>query len=221
MPGRRRKTASRSLKRKVAIRQPRKTLAVFCEGEKTEPQYLSALKRHPPVRDVAAVDIRIEVGHGGAVPQSLVSLAAEARRRAIDEEGEIDEFWCVFDVEWPHNHPGLSEAIRHAEVNAIKLALSNPCFELWLILHFRDHGSWLDNDGARRLRRQLDGSADKGLDPAKYLPHIADAARRAAELEKRHHRDGTEFPQDNPSSGMHRLIRSVEPAASITRSVGG
>jgi hypothetical protein len=28
-------------------------------------------------------------------------MAIEARNRAIDEEGEIDEFWCAFDVEWP------------------------------------------------------------------------------------------------------------------------
>jgi hypothetical protein len=145
MPGRQRKAASRSLKRKVAIRQPRKTLVVFCEGEKTEPLYLSALKRQPSVRDVAAVDIRIETGHGGSVPRTLVSMAAGARSRAIDEDGEIDEFWCVFDVEWPRNHPGLSGAVQQACDDDIQLAISNPRFELWLILHFQDQGSWLDN----------------------------------------------------------------------------
>jgi hypothetical protein len=31
-------------------------------------------------------------------------MALDARSRAIDEEGEIDEFWCVFDVECPRNH---------------------------------------------------------------------------------------------------------------------
>jgi len=31
----------------------------------------------------------------------------------------------------------------------------------------------------------------------------------AAALDKRHLRDGTEFPQDNPSSGMHLLITST------------
>jgi hypothetical protein len=28
-------------------------------------------------------------------------MATEARARAIEEDAEIDEFWCVFDVEWP------------------------------------------------------------------------------------------------------------------------
>ena len=190
---------------------------VFCEGERTEPEYLEALKRQPPVRDVAAVDLRVEIGHGGSVPRTLVAMAIEARSRAIDEDAEIDEFWCVFDVEWPRNHPGLGEAVQQARVNGIKLAVSNPCFELWLILHFQNRGSWLDNNQARRLRRQLDGSGDKGLDAAKYMPLTADAARRAAELDRRHIQDGTAFPHDNPSSGMHSLLAAVEPPSTSGR----
>jgi len=91
------------------------------------------------------------------------------------------------------------------------LAITNPCFELWLILHFDDHGAWLDNDDARRIRRRFDGSPDKGLDAARYMPLVGVAAARAAALEIRHQRNGTDFPQDNPSSGMHHLIASVQP----------
>lgn len=203
--------STRPLKRKVATRKPRKTLVVFCEGERTEPEYLNALKRQPSVRDVAAVDLRVETGQGGPVPKTLVAMATDARRRAMDEDAEIDEFWCVFDVEWPRNHPGLEEAVKQAHANGIKLAVSNPCFELWLILHFQNHAAWLDNNQARRLRRQLDESSDKGLPAARYMPLSAGAARRAAELDRRHQQDGTAFPHDNPSSGMHRLLRAVEP----------
>lgn len=184
---------------------------VFCEGERTEPEYLNALKRQPSVRDVATVDLRVETGQGGSVPRTLVAMAAETRIRAIEEEAEIDEFWCVFDVEWPKNHPELEEALQQARANGVNLAVSNPCFELWLILHLQDHNAWLDNNQARRLRRQLDGSSDKGLEPTRYMPFTADAARRAAGLDKRHLRDGAAFPHDNPSSGMHRLLASVEP----------
>ena len=99
-----------------------------------------------------------------------------------------------------------------ARQNRIHLAITNPCFELWLILHFDDHGAWLDNDDARRLRRALDGSPDKSLDAAKYMPLVGDAARRAADLEMRHQKNGAVFPHDNPSSGMHDLIGSIQPA---------
>ncbi len=78
-----------SLSRKVAIRQPKKTLVIFCEGEKTEPVYLGALKRQPEIKDVAAVDLRIEAQHG--TPFELVSSAIQAREKSDDEEGEVDE----------------------------------------------------------------------------------------------------------------------------------
>ena len=163
------------------------------------------------MRDVAGVDIQMGDRQGGFVPQTLVSMAVEARTRAKDEADEIDEYWCVFDVEWPNNHPNLRGVIRQARDNDIKLAISNPCFELWLILHFRDQRRWLNTVDAQNLRRDLDGSSGKGIDGAKYMPHIRRAVRRAAELDVLHEGNATHFPDDNPSSGMYRLIAAVEP----------
>lgn len=202
--------AGRSLKRKVATRRPRKTVMVFCEGERSEPEYLQALKRESVVRETASVDLRVDTNHGGSVPMTLVRRAVKARRRAESEDGEIDEFWCVFDVEWPTNHPDLKNAIDLARRNGIHLAISNPCFELWLILHFADHGSWLDNDAARQVRRGHDGQTGKGLNASVYMPLRAIAAERARRLDNRHDRNGTEFPQNNPSSGMYLLLTSVQ-----------
>lgn len=164
---RRRIEPAKPLKRKVATRKPKKTLLIFCEGQRTEPEYLEALKRESLVRDVAAVDLRVETGHGGSVPLTLVALALQAQEKAGDEEGEIDEFWCVFDVEWP----------------------------------------------ALQLRRRHDGKHDKGLDSMVYMPTRHAAAERAAELDKRHLLNDTPFPDNNPSSGMHRLLKSVESHA--------
>jgi hypothetical protein len=109
------------------------------------------------------------------------------------------------------NHPGLKDAKEQARQNSIEVAVSNPCFEIWLILHFQDHTAWLDNNDARRVRRKLDNSTDKGLNAAAYMPLVADAARRAVELDNRHLRDVVSFPNNNPSSGMHRLIATVKP----------
>ncbi|WP_460792569.1 RloB family protein [Micromonospora sonneratiae] len=207
--GRERRQHPKPLKRRVAFREPRKTLTVFCEGQRTEPEYLEALKRDPEVRDVAAVDIRVETRNKGSLPLALVRMAIDARERALREEGEVDEFWCVFDVEWPKNHPGLQEALTLARENDIKLAVSNPCFELWLALHFKDHRSFLNNDQARRLRRSHDGQLDKGLAGSVYMARKQEAAQRASALEKLHARNGMDFPNDNPSSGMHLLIATV------------
>ncbi len=199
-----------SLRRQVGLRSPKRTFLVFCEGEKTEPAYLKALKREPAARDVASVDIRVDEGTSGAVPLTLVEAAAKARARSLGQDGEVDEVWCVFDVEWPRNHPNLKRAVALARESGVRVAVSNPCFELWLALHFDDQTAWLDTDAATRLCRTLDGTAGKGLDGEAYMLRRADAARRARALDERHRRNGTEFPRDNPSSGMYRFLEAIE-----------
>lgn len=204
-----RRTRNHSLRRRVGVREPRRTILIFCEGARTEPEYLEAVKREPWVRDSAAVDLQIQTGLGGSVPSTLVSLAIEARNRSVEVDGEIDQFWCVFDVEWPQNHPSLGNAVEQARQHGIELAVSNPCFELWLILHFQNQTGWLNNTEARRLRRSLDGSQGKGLNAVRYMPLVKEAAQRAAELDERHKGNDMQFPRNNPSSGMHRLISQI------------
>jgi hypothetical protein len=198
-----RRTRAKDLRRKTASRQERKTVVVFCEGEASEPDYINALKRLPSIRDNTAINIEIDPGQG--VPLTLVRLAIE---RAADDE--VDECWCVFDVEWPRHHPHLAQAIRLAEDHGIRLAISNPCFELWLILHLDDHTSFIDTKLAERRSRELDGRCGKNIDGGKYVAHRDAAAKRAAALARRHERNGTRFPDDNPSSTMYEFLAAVE-----------
>ena len=209
-PTRRRSRKDGSLRRRTAVRALRRTFLVFCEGTRTEPDYLDALRQEPAVRDSASVEIRIDRAASGAVPVTLVDRAAEARERFSQEQGEIDEVWCLFDVEWPQNHPKLREAREKANARNVSLAISNPCFELWLALHFEERTAWLDSDAAGRLRCHHDGTSGKGLDGAKYMPRRTVAARHARALAAKHLGDGTEFPDDNPSSGMYLLLEAIE-----------
>jgi hypothetical protein len=144
-------------------------------------------------------------------------MALEACQEAANPEAEIDEVWCVFDVEWPKNDPdvekkALKEAVEEARKGGVKLAISNPCFELWLILHFQDQSSSLNNEQACKLRSKFDRSPNKGINPRmyeRYMDNIGEAARRAKALDKRHEQDDTAFPHNNPSSGMYRLLASL------------
>ncbi|MFL6120029.1 RloB family protein [Actinophytocola sp.] len=126
-----RRTKAKDLRRRTAIRPERKTIVVFCEGEASEPDYINGLKRLPTIRGNTAINIEVATERG--VPLTLVQLAID---RATDDE--VDECWCVFDVEWPKNHPNLKRAIALANDHGIHLVVSNPCFELWLLLHFTD-----------------------------------------------------------------------------------
>ncbi len=204
------KSKDKSFRRKVATRSPRRTVLVFCEGARTEVDYLKALKSEPAVREVASVDIQIDEDTHGYAPLTLVTAAAEARERANGEDGEIDEVWCIFDVEQPQNHPNLKKAVALARDRSVQVAVSNPCFELWLALHFQDQTAPIASKAADGLRRTLDGSQNKGVDGYKYMSRCDEAARRARSLTTKHKRDGTKFPNDNPSSGMYRLLEAVE-----------
>ena len=206
----RRSRAQAPLRRRVASRAPKRTFLVFCEGRRTEPDYLKALKREPAVRDLASVDIRIHEDTLGSAPLTLVKAAAEARARNGQDQSEIDDVWCLFDVEWPENHPNLKEARALAQRSNVKVAVSNPCFELWLLLHFQDQSAWLDTNDAKRLLKRHDTSQDKSLNGATYMPQRVEAARRARALDARHRGNGTNFPDDNPSSGMYHFLEAVE-----------
>lgn len=201
---------ARPLERRPGRRQPRRTILIICEGERTEPDYLNALKREGWVREQAAIDLRVESGRGRSSPSELVNRAINARDDDALRGGELDEVWCVFDVEDPRSNPRLPDIVKEAERRGIKLAISNPCFEVWLILHFRDHTSWIDVHNAIERRRELDDSKGKEVDPKKYMQCVRDAVERARALDDRHRLSGTRFPDNNPSSGMYLLIDSID-----------
>ncbi|RAY15257.1 RloB domain-containing protein [Actinomadura craniellae] len=193
----------RSLKRTTGKRPELRTIVVFCEGVNSEPDYIRGLKKLPHVAANTALDLRIHPKQG--VPLTLVKMAKEHKW-----DPEVDECWCIFDVEWPRNHPHLPEAVELARANGINLAISNPCFELWLILHYRNHSSFVDTDPAERLSRSMDNRSGKSIDADAYMPLRKEAAQRAQLLDARHEQDGTRFPHNNPSSGMYKLLREIE-----------
>lgn len=201
-----------SLRREVATQKPKRTFRVYCEGARTEPDYLKALQREPEIHDIASVDIQIADDPQGAVPYTLVSAAVDFKSRSSEEAGEVDEIWCLFDVEYPDKHPNLNAAVALAEESGVQVAISNPCFELWLALHFKHHREQLRTDEAVALRHSRDGTADtdKGVDGTVYMPKRNAAARHARYLARMHERNETHFPDDNPSSGMFRFLETVE-----------
>lgn len=180
-----------------------RTVVVFTEGLNSEPDYVRGLKRLPHIAQDVALDIEIHPDHG--VPLTLVKLAV---RRLADPE--VDECWCLFDVEWPKHHPNLREAMALADEHGIRLAISNPCFEIWLILHHKEFSRFSDTCAAERASRALDRRPGKSIDAAVYMPLRKAAAQRAERLDARHQIDGTRFPNDNPSSGMHAFLRALE-----------
>jgi hypothetical protein len=65
--------------------------------------------------------------------------------------GGVEEVWCVFDID---EHPLIPEAKDQARANGIEMAISNPCFELWALLHFQDQRAHIEQGKVQQSRRQ-------------------------------------------------------------------
>jgi hypothetical protein len=134
------------------------------------------------------------------------SSEREAGRRE-DENVRYDHVWCVFDVD---QHPLVPEARQQARANAIDLAVSNPCFELWFVLHFQDQTAHIERHKVQRLCREHMPGYQKSPDCDALRPHQAEATERAIKLENwQASRDNA---GGNPSTGVHRLIQRIQAA---------
>lgn len=121
------------IQRKTGGRKPRKRCFIFCEGERTEPDYLRAFKSRFPQ---CLFDV-ISIGAAG-VPKTLLEKARD-KKKQIEKDitrgrgfAENDEVWIAFDKD---EHPEVQATINGASIAGVGVAFSNPCFELWLILH--------------------------------------------------------------------------------------
>jgi RloB-like protein len=200
------KRGERDLRRRPPRRDPKLRILVVCEGRVTEPGYLRALRseHRTPL-------VEIEIDSRGGTPKTLVERAAERKRQAEreaksqrDDFLRYDEVWCVFDVD---EHPKLADARQQARAHGIHLAVSNPCFELWALLHFQAQTAHVERQTVRsRLKRHLPGY-DKELPFTALRPHYETAVRRAQDLDARCERDGC--PGSNPSTGVHRLAEQI------------
>lgn len=212
MSARTRAEKRKKLTRVAGDKPEKRTIRVFSEGEATEVEYLEAVRKTPSVWDSVSLQISVEMV--GATPMTLVDAAANAKRNA---SLEIDEYWCVFDVEAPQSHPYLDRARVKAHDNGIHLAYSNPCFEVWLALHHHAQTAYLSTDEAISLRERREAdvatgivvASGKHLDGAFYMANLDVAMRRARALRERHIGNGTDFPDDNPSSRVDLLMSSL------------
>ncbi len=201
-----RRRGDRPLRRRAPRIDERVRFVIFCEGELTEPLYLKAFAALHEVRSTATLDVR----GLGYEPRKLVEEARKVKRSERRQSPGATEYWCVFDVEAPTQHARLRDAVQMARDNGIGVAISNPCFELWLVLHYADHEGWINNDDCCSLRRQYDGSQGKRLDGGAYMLRRGEAIMRAERLARLHAEADRQFPTDNPSSGLYRLLQAVD-----------
>jgi hypothetical protein len=196
-----------SLERRPSRFAPRARVLVVCEGKITEPRYLKDLRHAEQVRLVEIV-----INDEGGVPKTIVERAVALKRSAESEARrqrdnylKYDEVWCVFDID---AHPNVQAALQQARANGILTAVSNPCFELWLLLHFQEQFAHLRRDQAQAACRGHIANFEKLVPFGVVHANYAEALNRAIALERWQHeqaRDG-----GNPSTGVHKLTERIK-----------
>lgn len=203
------------LRRRRPFLEPRLRVLVICEGKVTEPQYFEAFRREERNR---LVDVVIDNASG--VPKTLVERAVVRKKRAEldakqahDDNLKYDEVWCVFDVD---EHPNLPDARQQARDNGIKLAVSNPCFELWLLLHFTDQTAHIERGAAKASLRNYIRDYHKHVPFESLRSGYEDAVRRAKVIERRAKEGGDE--NGNPTASVYKLTERIVEVSRTTRS---
>jgi hypothetical protein len=120
--------------RKADTRKIRNKMHIYCEGAKTEPNYINAYINSLENRALRSV-IVVEPTKKNT-PIQLVDVAVQHKRSRSTPAGDV--FWVVYDRESTIKYPDLmhDKAYNKARDNNINIALSNVCFEQWILMHF-------------------------------------------------------------------------------------
>lgn len=189
--GERRGSFSRetNLARRTGVREEHRSVLILTNGQRTEVDYFEALKLEPWVT-ADKVTVKFQPGD----PNGLVNRAATIR-----DDNAYSEAWAVCDLD----EFDVTAAYDSAGDNRVKLALSVPCFEVWLLLHVTDKRPGFNS--ASQVAAHL-GKHVRGWDKAKlnfkdFQAGVSDAVTRAQRL--------GEPPDANPSTAVWRVIQSL------------
>ena len=186
--------------RREAFRDAR-LIVIASEGKDTERIYFKALaKEYTNPRVHVHVLERSENEQNNSSPEHVLKQLNDYKSQ-YELEAD-DELWLVVDKDrW--TEAMLSRvATECSQEVAMHMALSNPCFELWLLLHMEDAVSlppeeqkqWMENRRKSknadpylkvRLRQKMGSYHESSYDALTLIAHIENAIERARALDKK------------------------------------
>lgn len=171
-----------------------KLIIIAAEGQKTEKEYFEAVaeKYYNPRIHVKVLERK----HSASDPKHVLEQLNHFRSEYAIQR-EYDELWLVIDIDrWGAKK--LSEVAELCSQKDYRLAVSNPCFELWLLLHLKSLDAYdqktLDEfrvNKGNKNRTQLELELVKLLanynkqnpDITPFLPYVEVAINRAKKLD--------------------------------------
>lgn len=185
--------------RREAFRDAR-LIVIASEGKDTERIYFKALAKEytNPRVHVHILERSVDEQNNSSPEHVLKQLNDYKSQYELEAD---DELWLVVDKDrW--TEAMLSRVATECALEvSMHMALSNPCFELWLLLHLEDAASltpeeqmlWMKNRRKSknadpylkvRLRQKMGSYHEAAYDAEMLIVHVEEAIARAKVLDK-------------------------------------
>jgi len=181
------------LNRQSGAKTPDRIVIAF-EGEHTEPQYFHHLAAKNSRISIVSLE-RAEEAKSKSAPKHVLQQLHDFK--AAEAPRKHDELWLVVDVDQWEN---LTEVVNSCSEEGYRAAISNPCFELWLLLHFRSLDEYTaeekqrlwENKKVTKKRtflekelsdRLIDGYNKRRPATERFIPFVKEAIERARQLD--------------------------------------
>jgi len=181
------------------FREPCKVILIICEGESEEIYFNNYNKKEWNC-------IRIYTPNSSYTdPINLVEYAKRQKQRLNPETT-----WCVFDIESKPQEI-IDKTIKNAGKN-IYIITSNPCFELWFLLHFQMITSTLNNYDTIQLLKKHITNYKKGNNIFKLIEDkTTNAIKNSRRLNDSHNSHDLNIynVSCNPHTKIYQIIEHI------------
>ena len=192
------------------------------EGNETEPTYFEALKNNDRFNNeiIEIVSLRRDFNDTRSAPKHVFENLQRIKNEY--DLGLNDELWMIIDKDRNRKNIEKYYAKCKSETNFF-FALSNPCFEFWLLLHIRDLSEFTPEEiqkieenkkvnGSRKrtyLKKilsdiLLDGYNESNMKPERFFKYLDNAILRAKALSI----EGEDYPS-SLGSDVYKLVEKL------------
>lgn len=199
--------------RKSGFRNAEKFFILSYEGKVTEKKYFEDLRTSDYFNDSGKIEM---ISLPSKVKEGTAPTFVKARLNEAKKEyrfKETDEFWLIIDKDhWEDNqHISLLDVYEScSHEKNFHIALSNPCFEIWLILHLvklsdisekdkknigdnkkvSERKNFIDVFLANLIDKERNDGKQRGYNkrpnPQIFLPKVRNAIANAQEIPEKH-----------------------------------
>lgn len=202
----------RQLNRRPPSRNIAQKILIACEGSKTEPIYFESIRNDLRLSTVKIIILRHQ---GKTDPRGIIERLIEERQQMKDNQQwtKQDVAWAVFDGdEHIEKSPAnWQSAIARAKSQKIHLAITNPCFELWYLIHFQDNFAQISRERLINLLEKHIPNYEKSMclypKPLKSLTQ--QAMERSEKIVQQIERNELDVHSNPCCSGLPALVSSL------------